>query len=40
MSRKVAQEDAKFKTSLDYVVGPSDGEEGWEVQAGRKGGKK
>lgn len=36
--RKVAQEDSKFKTSLDYIVRPSDGEE-WKIQDGRKGGK-
>lgn len=38
--RKVAQEDSKFKTSLDYIVRHSDGEEELEIQGGRKGGKK
>lgn len=38
--RKVAQEDSKFKTSLDYIVRPSGGEEELEIGGGRKGGKK
>lgn len=40
MFRKVAQEDSKFETSLDYIVKPSDGEEELGIQGGRKGGKK
>lgn len=36
VSRKVAQEDAKFKTSLDYVVGPMMARRGGKYKLGEK----